>query len=93
VRLFQSQHAQHYFDARRRPIFGEVSADFFEIDIAEQELASNKKGSARTSPSELPMVGTLLMPVINRFLVAYPQITLDLDFTDKLVNVIEDGFE
>jgi DNA-binding transcriptional LysR family regulator len=39
------------------------------------------------------MVGTLLMPVINRFLVAYPQITLDLDFTDKLVNVIEDGFD
>jgi DNA-binding transcriptional LysR family regulator len=24
---------------------------------------------------------------------AYPQITLDLDFTDKLVNVIEDGFD
>jgi DNA-binding transcriptional LysR family regulator len=66
---------------------------FFEIDIAEQELASTKKGPLGLLRVSLPMVGTLLMPVINRFLVAYPQITLDLDFTDKLVNVIEDGFD
>jgi len=66
---------------------------FFEIDTAEQELASTKKAPLGLLRVSLPMVGTLLMPVISRFLVAYPQITLDLDFTDKLVNVIEDGFD
>src|SRR5882757_3526606 len=66
---------------------------FFEIDTAEQELASTKKAPLGLLRVSLPMVGTLLMPVISRILVAYPQITLDLDFTDKLVNVIEDGFD
>jgi DNA-binding transcriptional LysR family regulator len=33
------------------------------------------------------------MPVISRFLADHPQVTLDLDFSDTLVNVIDDGFD
>lgn len=33
------------------------------------------------------------MPVINGFMHQYPQIELDLDFTDRLVDVIEEGFD
>jgi DNA-binding transcriptional LysR family regulator len=66
---------------------------FLEIDIAERELSSAKKAPLGLLRVSLPMVGTLLIPVINRFLVTYPQITMDLDFTDKLVNVIEGGFD
>jgi DNA-binding transcriptional LysR family regulator len=66
---------------------------FFEIDIAEQELALTKGAPLGLLRVSLPMMGMLLMPVISRFLATYPQITLDLDFSDKLVNVIEDGFD
>ena len=66
---------------------------FFEIDIAEQELALTKGAPLGLLRVSLPMVGMLLTPVISRFLATYPQITLDLDFSDKLVNVIEDGFD
>ena len=66
---------------------------FLEIDIAEQELALTKGAPRGLLRVSLPMVGMLLMPVISRFLAAYSQITLDLDFSDKHVNVIEDGFD
>ena len=66
---------------------------FFEIDIAEQELALTKGAPLGLLRVSLPMVGMLLTPIISRFLATYPQITLDLDFSDKLVNVIEDGFD
>jgi DNA-binding transcriptional LysR family regulator len=66
---------------------------FLEIDIAKQELALTKTVPSGLLRVSLPMVGTLLMPVISRFLAAHPQITLDLDFSDKLVNVIDDGFD
>ncbi len=35
----------------------------------------------------------LLMPVISAFMRTYPEITVDLDFTDRLVDVIEEGFD
>jgi DNA-binding transcriptional LysR family regulator len=66
---------------------------FSEIDLAEQELALTKAGPSGRLRISLPMVGMLLMPAISRFAVAYPQVRLDLDFSDKIVNVIEDGFD
>jgi DNA-binding transcriptional LysR family regulator len=66
---------------------------FAEIEIAEQEFALMKLAPSGRLRVSLPMVGMLLMPVISSFAAAYPQINLDLDFSDKLVNVIEDGFD
>jgi DNA-binding transcriptional LysR family regulator len=71
---------------RCRRIFGEIEA-------AEQELAQSidaPKGRLRVS---LPLVGMLLMPAINEFIDAFPQIELDLDFTDRMVDVIDEGFD
>ncbi|CAG4897290.1 HTH-type transcriptional regulator PgrR [Paraburkholderia saeva] len=64
-----------------------------EIESAEAELAlasSAPRGQLRVS---MPMVGTLVMPVIGAFLKAYPEITIDLDFSDRIVDVIEEGFD
>jgi DNA-binding transcriptional LysR family regulator len=64
-----------------------------EIEAAETELAlatSTPRGRLRVS---LPLVGMLLMPVLGAFMKAYPEITLDLDFSDRLVDVIEEGFD
>ncbi|MGF6758120.1 DNA-binding transcriptional LysR family regulator [Paraburkholderia sp. GAS42] len=64
-----------------------------EIESAEAELAlanSAPRGQLRVS---MPMVGTLVMPVIGAFMKAYPDITLDIDFSDRMVDVIEEGFD
>ncbi|CAN5300259.1 LysR family transcriptional regulator [soil metagenome] len=66
---------------------------FAEIDAAEQELAdtgTTPRGRLRVS---LPMIGMLTMPVVAAFAAAYPDITLELDFSDRLVDVIEEGFD
>lgn len=64
-----------------------------EIEAAETELAlanSAPRGRLRVS---MPMVGKLLMPAIGEFIKAYPDITLDIDFSDRLVDIIEEGFD
>ena len=35
----------------------------------------------------------LLIPAISDFMARYPDVVLDLDFTDRLVDVIEEGFD
>lgn len=66
---------------------------FCEIEAAELELAQTQgapRGKLRVS---LPLVGMLMMPTLSAFMRAYPEIELDLDFTDRLVDVIDEGFD
>ncbi len=66
---------------------------FCEIEAAEQELSQTlaaPRGRLRVS---LPLAGMLFMPVITKFMHAYPDVSIDLDFTDRLVDVIEEGFD
>lgn len=74
------------FLQRCRRIFGEIEA-------AELELSQSRgapRGRLRVS---IPLVGMLMMPTISAFVRAYPEIELDLDFNDRLVNVIDEGFD
>ena len=64
-----------------------------DLDVAQAQLSrsnSTPRGLLRVS---FPLTGMLLMPAISAFMRAYPEITLDLDFTDRLVDVIEEGFD
>lgn len=64
-----------------------------EIEAAEQELSQatgTPRGRLRVS---LPLVSSLVLPVLADFMAAYPAIELDLDFSDRLVDVIEEGFD
>ncbi len=66
---------------------------FSEIEAAEAEIAQTQgapRGKLRVS---LPLVGMLMMPALCAFMRAYPEIELDLDFTDRLVDVIDEGFD
>jgi len=66
---------------------------FSEIETAEAELAQTRgapRGRLRVS---LPLAGMLMMPTLGAFMRAYPEIELDLDFTDRLVDVIDEGFD
>jgi DNA-binding transcriptional LysR family regulator len=64
-----------------------------EIEAAEQELsqsASVPKGRLRVS---LPLVSGLVLPVLADFMRAYPAVELDLSFTDRMVDVVEEGYD
>lgn len=64
-----------------------------EIEAAEQELTEASaipRGKLRIS---VPQVRGLLMPVLSDFMRAYPDIELDVDFSDRMVDVIEEGFD
>jgi DNA-binding transcriptional LysR family regulator len=66
---------------------------FCEIEAAELELAQTQgspRGKLRVS---MPLAGMLMMPTLSAFMRAYPDIELDLDFSDRLVDVIDEGFD
>lgn len=74
------------FLERSRRILAEIEAAQLELSQA----AAAPRGRLRVS---LPLVSSLVLPVLAEFMRAYPEIELDLDFTDRLVDVIEEGFD
>ncbi|MCH4811845.1 LysR family transcriptional regulator [Vreelandella neptunia] len=74
------------FLERCRRILGEVEAAERELSEIHQE----PKGKLRVS---FPLVGRLVMPVLTSFMHRYPLIELDVDFSDRMVDVIEEGFD
>jgi DNA-binding transcriptional LysR family regulator len=74
------------FLKRCQTIFGEIEAA--ELELAQTTAAP--RGKLRVS---MPLIGMLMMPAISAFAKVYPEIALDLDFTDRLVDVIEEGFD
>ncbi|WP_413739025.1 LysR family transcriptional regulator [Sodalis sp. RH21] len=74
------------FLERSRRILAEIEAAELELS----QVSAAPRGRLRVS---LPLVGSLLLPVLGEFMRAYPEIELDLDFTDRLVDVIEEGFD
>lgn len=66
---------------------------FAEVEAAELEMSQTRARPAGTLRVSLPLVGMLLMPTLSRFMEAWPDIELDLDFTDRLVDVVEEGYD
>src|SRR6202166_3005267 len=66
---------------------------FSEIESAELELSQTREAPRGTLRVALPLVGMLMMPTLVAFMRAYPEIILDLDFSDRVVDVIEEGFD
>ncbi|WP_320202054.1 LysR family transcriptional regulator [Agrobacterium sp. rho-13.3] len=64
-----------------------------ELDAAQAQLSSSRSKPRGLLRVSFPLTGMLLMPAISAFMKAYPEINLDLDFTDRLVDVIEEGFD
>lgn len=74
------------FLERSRRILAEIEAAQLEMS----QSAGSPRGRLRVS---LPMVGSLVLPVLADFMVAYPEIELELDFSDRVVDVIDEGFD
>jgi len=66
---------------------------FSELQAAALELSQTHEAPRGTLRVSLPLVGMLMMPTLVAFMRAYPEIMLDLDFSDRVVDVIEEGFD
>lgn len=74
-----------YFD-RCRQILGDLAE-------AEGALRAEQRRPTGVLKVSLPLAGMLMMPAIMEFIRAYPDVRPDLDFTDRMVDVIEEGFD
>jgi DNA-binding transcriptional LysR family regulator len=66
---------------------------FSEIEAAELELSQIHEAPRGTLRVGLSLAGMLMMPTVAAFMRAYPEIVLDLDFSDRVVDVIAEGFD
>ncbi len=93
VRLFHRNTRNMTLTEEGRLFLERCRRIFEEVEAAEAELArSNRTPRGRLRVS-LPLVGMLLTPVMAGFMRAWPEVQLDLDFTDRLVDVVEEGFD
>ncbi|AOZ04718.1 LysR family transcriptional regulator [Cupriavidus malaysiensis] len=85
-RVTLTEEGRHFYASCRRALD--------ELDEARATLsaaAERPRGRLRVS---LPAIGyRFLLPVLPEFAQRYPEVELDLDFNDRLVDVIEGGFD
>jgi DNA-binding transcriptional LysR family regulator len=93
VRLFHRDTRNMTLTEEGRLFLDRCRRIFEEVEAAEMELTNTAivpSGRLRVS---LPLGGLFLMSIIGDFIEAYPAVLLDLDFSDRLVDVIEEGFD
>ncbi len=64
-----------------------------ELEAAEAELTYTTVSPRGRLRVGVPFILELLTPLFGEFMEKYPEIELDLDFNDRLVDVIDDGFD
>lgn len=64
-----------------------------EMAAAELELADSRGTPSGKLRVSLPLVSGLMMPVLTDFMHQYPDIALDVDFSDRMVDIVEEGFD
>lgn len=93
VRLFHRNTRNMTLTDEGRIFLDRCRRIFEEVDAAEFEMAQTAVAPSGRLRVSLPLVSMLLAPVIADFMEAYPAIQLDLDFADRLVDVVEEGFD
>lgn len=69
----------------------QILEDFRDAEAMVTESAQRPRGKLRVS---LPVIGyRFLLPVLPAFKQQYPDVELDLDFNDRMVDVVEGGFD
>lgn len=71
---------------RARRILAEADAARDDISLH----AGVPRGRLRVS---LPQISDLALPLLADFMAAYPDVTLDLEFCDRVVDVVNEGFD
>jgi DNA-binding transcriptional LysR family regulator len=85
--LHPTEVGQAYFDQIRR-----IIEDFDALDATVKSRSTEATGRLRlTAP--LSFGTTQLAPVLLDFLALHPRVDLDVSFSDRAVNLIDDGFD
>jgi DNA-binding transcriptional LysR family regulator len=85
-RITLTDEGRHFYERCHQ-----VLQDLREAKAVLSETAQTPRGRLRVS---LPAVGyRFLSPVLPEFARLYPEVELDLDFNDRLVDVVEGGFD
>lgn len=93
VRLFHRSTRSINLTAEGTLFLGRCQRVLDELEAAELELSSSSsepRGKLRVS---LPLAGQFLFSLLSGFAKRYPDIHLELDFSDRLVDVVEEGFD
>ena len=78
---------QAYFD-RLRPLLEELD----NLDAAMRDVTRTPRGRLRlTAP--VSFGGLELPPILNDFALRWPEIALDVQFSDRVVNLVDEGFD
>lgn len=93
VRLFNRNTRNMTLTEEGRLFLERCRRIFEEVEAAESELAQSNRTPRGRLRVSLPLVGMLLTPVMASFMRAWPEVQLDLDFSDRLVDVVEEGFD
>ncbi|WP_058048295.1 LysR family transcriptional regulator [Janthinobacterium sp. Ant5-2-1] len=64
-----------------------------EVELAEAELLQTQSAPHGKLRISLPSLGTVFMPKLAAFQRCYPAVALDIDCSDRLVDVIEEGYD
>ncbi|MES1924187.1 LysR family transcriptional regulator [Salinisphaera sp. T31B1] len=93
VRLFHRSTRSMTLTAEGRLLLARSRRILAEAEAAEIELAQVRDAPRGRLRVSLPLMGSLVLPVLSDFMQAYPDIQLDLDFSDRMVDVIDEGFD
>jgi DNA-binding transcriptional LysR family regulator len=93
VRLFHRDTRNMTLTEEGRLLLDRCRRIFEEVDAAEMELTRTAVAPSGRLRVSLPLGGLFLMSIIGDFIKVYPAVLLDLDFSDRIVDVIEEGFD
>ncbi len=69
-----------------------IIEDFDLLEESVRDTSATPRGTVRlTAPLTFGI--TELVPALNAFAAAYPEISLDVAFSDRLVNLVDEGFD
>lgn len=93
VRLFQRSTRSVHLTPEGEVFLERCRRIFDEIQAAEDELLAMTEQPRGRLRIGLPLAGGLMLPMISDFMQRYPEIELDLDFSDRLSDVIDEGMD
>ena len=85
--LAATELGQVYFDQIRG-----ILADLDTLDASLREAGATPRGRLRLS-APIDFGKLRLATLLNRFAARYPQIELDVSFSDRMVNLVDEGFD
>jgi DNA-binding transcriptional LysR family regulator len=93
VRLFQRSTRSVRLTTEGNVFLERCQRILVELEAAEQDMSAMTQLPRGRLRVGLPYAAGLALPVVAGFMERYPEIELDLDFSDRLTDVIDEGFD